>query len=131
MDRCRRRQGVSDLCALLPRDESGKPAYQPFKDDAPGCDHVDVKYLPQLPDADPRRYRFAALDGVTSAFELEVGTPDVDAWYRMMGPARLINFGVGAGHIGARMQVLSDRGFMLPTGPGRGPASAAQVTEIL
>ena len=76
-------------------------------------------------------YRFAALDGVTSAFELEVGTPDVDAWYRMMGPARLINFGVGAGHIGARMQILEDRGFMLPTGPGRGPASPAQTTEIL
>ncbi len=76
-------------------------------------------------------HRFAALDGVTSAFELEVGTPDVDAWYRMMGPARLINFGVGAGHIGARMQVLGDRGFMLPTGPGRGPASPAQVTEVL
>ncbi len=76
-------------------------------------------------------YRFAALDGVTSAFELEVGTPDLDAWYRMMGPARLINFGVGAGHIGARMQVLGDRGFMLPTGPGRGPATQAQVIEIL
>lgn len=76
-------------------------------------------------------YRFAALDGVTSAFELEVGAPDVDAWYRMMGPARLINFGVAAGHIGARMQVLGDRGFMLPTGPGRGPASPVQITEIL
>ncbi len=76
-------------------------------------------------------HRFAALDGVTSAFELEVGTLDVDAWYRMMGPARLINFGVGAGHIGARMQVLGDSGFMLPTGPGRGPASPAQVTQIL
>lgn len=76
-------------------------------------------------------YRFAALDGITSAFELEVGTPDVDAWYRMMGPARGINFGVGAGHIGARMQILEDRGFMLPTGPGRGPATPAQVDEII
>jgi N-acyl-D-aspartate/D-glutamate deacylase len=75
-------------------------------------------------------YRYAARDGVTSVFELEVGTPDVKAWYRMMGPARLINFGVGAGHIGARMQVLGDKGFLLPTGPGRGPASAAQITEI-
>ena len=76
-------------------------------------------------------YQYAARDGVTSVFELEVGTTDVDAWYRMMGPARLINFGVGAGHIGARMRVLGDKGFMLPTGPGRGPASAAQVAEIL
>jgi dihydroorotase len=49
----------------------------------------------------------------------------------MVGPARLINFGVGAGHIGARMQVLGDKGFMLPVGPGRGPASEAQIAEIL
>lgn len=76
-------------------------------------------------------YRYAARDGVTSAFELEIGTPDVDAWYRMMGPARLINFGVGAGHIGARMAVLGDRGFLLPTGAGRGPATAPQIAEIL
>lgn len=76
-------------------------------------------------------YRYAARDGVTSAFELEVGTPDVEAWYRMMGPARLINFGVGAGHIGARMQVLGDKGFMLPTGPGRGAATATEITAIL
>jgi len=76
-------------------------------------------------------YRYAARDGVTSAFELEVGTPDVDAWYRALGPARLINFGVAAGHIGARMEVLADRGFMLPTGPGRGPATADQVARVL
>jgi dihydroorotase len=75
-------------------------------------------------------YRFAARDGVTSTFELEIGAPDVDAWYRMMGPSRLINFGVGAGHLGARMQVLGDKGFMLPTGPGRGPATAAQMADI-
>jgi dihydroorotase len=76
-------------------------------------------------------YEYAARDGVTSVFELEIGTPDVDAWYRMLGPSRLINFGVGAGHIGARMQVLGDRGFMLPTGPGRGPATPAQVAAIV
>jgi dihydroorotase len=75
-------------------------------------------------------YRFAARDGVTSVFELEVGTADVDAWYRMLGPARLINFGVAAGHVGARMQVLGDKGFLLPTGPGRGLAAPAQVEAI-
>jgi N-acyl-D-aspartate/D-glutamate deacylase len=76
-------------------------------------------------------YRYAARDGVTSVFEIEIGTPDVDAWYRMLGPARLINFGVAAGHIGARMQVLGDKGFLLPTGPGRGPAPAAQIPAIV
>jgi N-acyl-D-aspartate/D-glutamate deacylase len=76
-------------------------------------------------------YRFAVRDGVTSAFELEIGTPDVDAWYRAMGPARLINFGVAAGHIGARMQVLGDKGFLLPTGPGRGAATESQARAIV
>jgi dihydroorotase len=62
---------------------------------------------------------------------LEIGTADVDAWYRMLGPARLINFGVAAGHIGARMEVLGDKGFLLPTGPGRGPATPAQAAQIV
>src|SRR5688500_9380206 len=75
-------------------------------------------------------YGYAARDGVTSVFELEIGTADVEAWYRMLGPSRLINFGVGAGHIGARMEVLGDKGFLLPTGPGRGPATPAQIAEI-
>jgi dihydroorotase len=75
-------------------------------------------------------FRYAARDGVTSTFEIEVGTADVEAWYRMLGPARLINFGVGAGHIGARMQVLGDKGFLLPTGPGRGPATPEQIKQI-
>ena len=48
-----------------------------------------------------------------------------------MGPARLINFGVAASHIGARMQVLGDKGFLLPTGPGRGPATPAQIADIV
>lgn len=76
-------------------------------------------------------YQYAARDGVTSTFELEIGTPDVDAWYRMLGPSRLINFGVGAGHIGARMEVLGDKGFLLPTGPGRGPATPEQIAQIV
>ncbi|MEZ5291200.1 MAG: amidohydrolase family protein [Vicinamibacterales bacterium] len=78
-----------------------------------------------------RSYRFAAQDGVTSAFETEIGAQDVDAWYRALGPARLINFGVAASHIGARMQVLGDKGFLLPTGPGRGPATPEQVARIV
>lgn len=76
-------------------------------------------------------YQYAARDGVTSAFELEIGTPDVAAWYQALGPSRLINFGVAAGHIGARMQVLGDKGFLLPVGPGRGPATIEQVKQIV
>jgi N-acyl-D-aspartate/D-glutamate deacylase len=30
----------------------------------------------------PETYRFRSLDGVTTTLELELGTSDVDAWYR-------------------------------------------------
>ena len=72
-------------------------------------------------------YGFAARDGVTSAFELEIGTANVDAWYRMLGPARLINFGVGAGHIGARMEVLgADGGVAVGIGTAYTPGAAVE-----
>ena len=38
---------------------------KPFKDYAPGFVHVDVRYLPQMPDQDQRTYLFAAIDRAT------------------------------------------------------------------
>jgi N-acyl-D-aspartate/D-glutamate deacylase len=76
-------------------------------------------------------YRFQALDGVTSSFELEVGTADVDAWYAARRPGQLINHGVSVGHIQVRMAVMKDPGTFLPTGAGaHGVASAADITAI-
>ncbi|HET9703904.1 MAG TPA: amidohydrolase family protein [Vicinamibacterales bacterium] len=76
-------------------------------------------------------YRYAAQDGVTSVFELEVGTPDVDGWYREREPGRLVNYGVAIGHIGVRMAVLGDTGDFLPSGPGASSiATEAQVAEM-
>lgn len=76
-------------------------------------------------------YRYAAMDGVTSVFELEVGTADVDAWYREREPGRLVNYGVAIGHIGVRMAVLGDAGDFLPSGPGASAvATEAQVAEM-
>jgi N-acyl-D-glutamate deacylase len=46
-------------------------------------------------------YRCQVLDGVTTAFELEVGAADIDAWYRDREPGRAINYGVSVGHIRA------------------------------
>jgi dihydroorotase len=78
-------------------------------------------------------WRFQVKDGVTTALELEIGTADVDAWYGMADsmPGRLVNYGVAAGHIGARMRVLGDSGFMLPSGPGKGRATVSQAQEIV
>ena len=80
---------------------------------------------------DDENYRYAAMDGVTSVFELEVGTPDVDAWYREREPGRLVNYGVAIGHIGVRMAVMGDTGDFLPSGPGGSLAATdAQVAEM-
>ena len=43
-----------------------------FKEYAPGFVHVDMKHLPQLPDADQRTYLFAAIDRATRLVYVEV-----------------------------------------------------------
>ena len=79
-----------------------------------------------------RSYQYAARDGVTSVFELEIGTTDVDAWYRQRESGQVINFGVSVGHIPVRMAVLRDPGAFLPTGAGaHQAASAAEIAEIV
>src|SRR6266540_3799500 len=58
----------------------------------------------------PETYRFYALDGVTTALELELGTSDVAAWYRERSAGELVNYGVSIGHIKVRMAVMHDSG---------------------
>jgi N-acyl-D-aspartate/D-glutamate deacylase len=55
-------------------------------------------------------YRMMVRDGVTSAFELEVGTADVSQWYAAREGGQIVNYGVSVGHIPARMKVLGDPG---------------------
>ena len=58
-------------------------------------------------------------EGVTSAFELEVGTNDVAAWYATRHGGQIVNYGVSVGHIPLRMKVLGDPGKgLLPVGIG-------------
>ena len=76
-------------------------------------------------------YMNAVRDGVTTAFELEVGVGDVDGFYREREPGRLINYGAAIGHIPVRMLVLGDSGAWLPSGAGANTvATAAQVDEM-
>jgi dihydroorotase len=71
-------------------------------------------------------------DGVTSAFELEVGTGDVAAWYAERANRQIVNHGVAIGHIKARMKVLGDPSTsLLPKGiGGSGTATEAQLAEM-
>ena len=75
-------------------------------------------------------YRYQARDGVTTAFELELGTSDVDAWYAARARS-LINHGVSIGHIPVRMAVMRDPGRIFPTGDAaHRAATPAEIKEM-
>jgi N-acyl-D-aspartate/D-glutamate deacylase len=76
-------------------------------------------------------YTFQARDGVTSTFELEVGTADVAGWYAAREGKSLINHGVAIGHIQVRMKVMKDPADFVPSGPGAHQvATAEQISEM-
>ncbi len=80
---------------------------------------------------DEENYRFKAMDGVTTALELEVGTGDIDAWYAQREQKSLINFGVSAGHLAARMAAMGEPVKFLPTGDAaRRAATDAEIEEM-
>jgi len=62
----------------------------------------------------PENYRYKAMDGVTTALELEVGVSPVSEWYAAREGKAVANFGASAGHIPARMAVMKDTGDFLP-----------------
>ena len=79
----------------------------------------------------PETYRFYSLDGVTTALELELGTSDVDAWYRERSAGERINYGVSIGHIKVRMAVMHDSGTWMPVSVGAYcAATPAEIGEI-
>ena len=50
--------------------------------------------------------RYQAMDGVTTALELEVGVFPVDRWYDERGGEALINYGASVSHQGARVRAM-------------------------
>jgi N-acyl-D-aspartate/D-glutamate deacylase len=76
-------------------------------------------------------YRFKAMDGVTTALELEVGTGDVDRWYAEREGKARINYGVSAGHLAARMAAMGDPAEFLPSGQAaRRAATDAEIAAM-
>ena len=76
-------------------------------------------------------YRVKAMDGVTTALELEVGTGDIDSWYAEREGKALINYGVSVGHLAARMAAMHDPPEFLPTGEAsRRAATDLEVAEM-
>ncbi|MGK7297502.1 MAG: IS481 family transposase, partial [Candidatus Wenzhouxiangella sp. M2_3B_020] len=74
LDRCLRRNGVSRLADLTPAEPSQALKTKPFKAYEPGYIHIDIKYLPQMPDEDRRRYLFVAIDRATRWVYVEFKT---------------------------------------------------------
>ncbi|MEK7703253.1 MAG: IS481 family transposase [Nitrospirota bacterium] len=63
LDRTLRRHGISNLKRLY-EEQTGEEAktIKTFKSYEPGFIHIDIKYLPQMPDETKRRYLFVAID---------------------------------------------------------------------
>ena len=92
---------------------------------APGF--IDLHQHSQTPEA----YRFKAMDGVTTALELEVGAWPVSEWYAARQGKSLIHFGASSGHIPARMSIMHDTGGLLPRDAAMNrPASAEEQRAI-
>lgn len=75
-------------------------------------------------------YRFKVMDGVTTVFELEVGTADVDGWYAERAGKSPINFGVSIGHIPVRLSVMGDPPAFLPPADSNAATRIATDAEI-
>jgi hypothetical protein len=76
---------------------------------------------------DAATYRFAVQQGVTSALDLEIGAPDVAAFYEARRGRTPINFGSSASHPWSRVRVFGDTPSDVAIVPssGRGTESVA------
>jgi N-acyl-D-aspartate/D-glutamate deacylase len=92
---------------------------------APGF--IDLHWHGKEPSSDS----YEILDGVTASFELEIGTADVDGWYKAREGKSIIHHGVAAGHPPVRMEVLGDSGDFLPADKAAfGRASEEDVSKM-
>ena len=79
LGRCLRRHGVSSLLELAARETDKPVTKKSFKDYEPGFLHMDIKYLPQMPDETERRYLFVAIDRATRWVFMEIYADQSDS----------------------------------------------------
>jgi N-acyl-D-aspartate/D-glutamate deacylase len=73
---------------------------------------------------DAENFALRAVDGVTAALELEIGTADVDRFYAEREGKALVHFGASVGHVPVRMAVMADAEAFVPA------ANAAAATAV-
>ena len=83
---------------------------------------------------DEENYSHYAMDGVTTALELEIGVADIDRFYSERDGKALINFGASAGHVPLRMELMHDPSLgrsNVPSGDAaRKPATHEEIAEL-
>src|SRR5437016_5428743 len=82
-------------------------------------------------DMNAEHHRAQAMDGVSTALELEIGTADIDRWYAEREGKTLINYGASVGHVPVRMAVMKDPGSFVPSGEAaHRPATEDEIAEM-
>jgi N-acyl-D-aspartate/D-glutamate deacylase len=106
-------------------------------EDLPGARVIDATGLTVAPGfidlhshgQDAENYRLKALDGVTTALELEIGVLDVSSFIASRTGHALVNFGATVSHPAARVATL---GRPMPPGaivPASSPATSEHLTD--
>ena len=72
LGRLLRRENVSNLRDLYPKEEGEEQPKKTFKDYALGFLHIDLKYLPKMPDQKSRSYLYVAIDRATRWVYMEI-----------------------------------------------------------
>jgi len=80
---------------------------------------------------DHENYTYKIMDGVTTALELEMGTADVDLWYKEREGRSLINHGVSVGHVPLRMKIMNDPGGFAPVAEAVYKAASEEEIDLL
>ena len=79
--------------------------------------------------------RVKALDGVTTALELEIGKPDVAAFLQSKEGHSLINYGTAASHVAARSLAfgapMPEGGLLPKSGPATDQAASPEQMEAM
>ena len=99
ISRCLVKHGLSRLSDLIPRDEPAtERPKKTFKDYQPGFFHVDIQYLPKLPDGSQRRYLYVAIDRATrwvflTVYEAMTDDRSVDFLQRLqaVSPVKIVH----------------------------------------
>jgi len=81
-------------------------------------------------DLSPEVQRLKVADGVTSAFEMELGVTNIDEWYATIEGKSAINFGAAIGHPTVRTKVLTGSAPLHDTPLGESTTRAATPEQL-